>query len=276
MAGITVLATFQKLHPWNCILPPLHQPVCGGLMTSPSISYVNTLLLGMRSRALGGLANFYRLITESIFAGTFRYDNVYGRSRFVMGPSPGIGGQFRLDEYFRQLEAGQTGPINCYDMAGIVQIVLSLFRNYSQGFWIFMRVYGWIPTSNLKGFGSCNNPFFGNTLYDPLQIAPVNPPQIPFPPGFRRRSNFENHAFILASTSTPNVTCVLDTISGPYIGNQNLDMYINTALRHITPPFLTRVRARLLILTRSLGVLPHLSRLFPCPCRRLLPLLLLH
>jgi hypothetical protein len=38
-------------------------------------------------------------------------------------------------------------PINCYDMAGIVQVVLSLFLNYNLVRWNFMQPYGWINTT---------------------------------------------------------------------------------------------------------------------------------
>jgi hypothetical protein len=89
------------------------------------------------------LADFYRFITQAIFGGTFRYDNVRGATRYTQG----LGGSCRLDQYFRELEYSTVVTINCYDMAGIVQVVLSLFLNYNLVRWNFMQPYGWIDTT---------------------------------------------------------------------------------------------------------------------------------
>ncbi|KAF8584754.1 hypothetical protein K439DRAFT_1109714 [Ramaria rubella] len=178
------------------------------------------------------LADFYRFIVTRIFGGTFRYDTVIGDYHFLKPTSiiSGLGGGFMLDEYFRDLEAAKVVAVNWYDLAGIVQIVHSLYPNYKNGAWIYMSKFGWITTTNIKGYGPCNNRFFENTTYNSDRIASVDPPQLPWPPGFRRRSPFANHAFILAPTATPNVSCVLDATGGPHIGNESLETYINTAI----------------------------------------------
>jgi hypothetical protein len=88
-------------------------------------------------------ADFYRFITQKIFGSPFKYDNVRGASRYTSN----TGGSYKLDQYIRELERGSAVLINCYDMAGIVQIVLSLLPAYNRVRWNFMQPYGWINTT---------------------------------------------------------------------------------------------------------------------------------
>jgi hypothetical protein len=92
------------------------------------------------------LAAFYKRITEDIFGGPFKYNNTSGSPRYVVD-GPGKEDSYRLDQYFQELESGQAQLLNCADLAGIVQVVLSLFPNYNLVQWNFMRPYGWIKTT---------------------------------------------------------------------------------------------------------------------------------
>jgi hypothetical protein len=92
-----------------------------------------------------GAADFYRYITQVIInGGEFVFDNVNGDARYAFS---GFGISYKLDKYLQELESGKAERINSYDMAGIMQIILSLFPNYDQVSWNYMRPYGWINTT---------------------------------------------------------------------------------------------------------------------------------
>jgi hypothetical protein len=88
------------------------------------------------------LAAFYNSVAGAIFNSPFKYDNVNGAPRYTSY----LGGSYKLDKYFQDLQSGSAVVINCYDMAGIVQVVLSLFPYYGSVRWDFMDPYGYINT----------------------------------------------------------------------------------------------------------------------------------
>ena len=87
------------------------------------------------------LPQFYNFTAQSVFGSAFRYDTVYGAPRFAQ---TGLGGFYRLERYINELEAGLTSAVNCYDMAGIVQIILSVYRSYNAVTWNFIQPCGYI------------------------------------------------------------------------------------------------------------------------------------
>jgi hypothetical protein len=92
------------------------------------------------------LPAFYDFTARQIFDSPFKYDVVNGGTRYM---NSGTGGPYKLDQYFKDLNSPQPSDvrINCYDMAGIVQLVLSLFLDYSSVRWAFMQPYGYINTT---------------------------------------------------------------------------------------------------------------------------------
>lgn len=174
------------------------------------------------------LADFFRNTAETIFYSPFQYDNEYGAAAFSQDS---LGGIYDLDQYFADLEAGRVVKINCYDMAGIVQITLKLFPAPLGALWSLLTPYGWINPTVLKGWASvglCNNPFFGNSEYNPTPLAPVDPVS-----GQKDRSPFANHAFITAPTRGGTIV-TFDATSGPHIGNQTLPAFLSNSIDHVT------------------------------------------
>jgi hypothetical protein len=99
---------------------------------------------------LQGIKEFYGYAAEKIFQSPFVYDNVIGATRYF---SNGLLVTFELGNYFRDLELCEDDQssvrrVNCVDMAGVVQIVLSLcFPNLNKAFRIMMRPFGYIHTT---------------------------------------------------------------------------------------------------------------------------------
>lgn len=74
------------------------------------------------------------------------------------------GVDFDLDAWVRAKNGGENGLghslTNCYDQAGIVQIVFSLGLKYDEITWEFMQPYGYIKETQLVDWGPCNSPMF--------------------------------------------------------------------------------------------------------------------
>lgn len=154
----------------------------------------------------GQLVDVVNQVTElCYFHFNKTYDTTNGAAHF--GPT-NTGGEFDLSDY---LSVGQTEIVNCYDQAGILQVLLGNLGIASQ--WQFMQPFGFINTTDLIGVGQCNNPFYAGN-----GTAPV------VGENFATRTNFGNHAFI----GYGNVT--FDACAGPYWGEGNLAAYINAVV----------------------------------------------
>jgi hypothetical protein len=143
--GSTTVATFgtqTSLELYTVVSPPAALWPSVGISVNLLRAYVAVWNSTVSSWAL---ADFYRYVAQTIFGGPFKYDNQYGAPRYTGD----LGGPYALDQYFRDLASTGAASItiNCYDMAGIVQVVLSLFANYSQVRWNYMKPYGWINTT---------------------------------------------------------------------------------------------------------------------------------
>jgi hypothetical protein len=73
---------------------------------------------------------------------------------------------------------------------------------------------------------TCNNPFWGNSAYYPNSMAPVD-----YTSGQKQRSDFANHAYIVAPTFSGSA-CILDATSGPHVGNEDLNTYLQNSIDH--------------------------------------------
>ncbi|KDQ55471.1 hypothetical protein JAAARDRAFT_79859 [Jaapia argillacea MUCL 33604] len=178
------------------------------------------------SKIVWSVADARRALVESVFKGVFQYDIVYGAPRYS---SSELGGTYQLEQYFADLEAGAANRINCYDMAGIVQVAFSVHPDYDRVRWNFMEPYGLINTTTLKGYPNpCNNPFWANTYYSPLSLAPQNYVQ---GQTLKPRSIFGNHAFIaLVVDNNPLNNLTFDATSGPHVGGERLNEYLTAAI----------------------------------------------
>jgi hypothetical protein len=142
--GSAVVATFDTLTPlefYSIVPPPAGLWPSYGVSVDLLREYVP---VWSDTTNKWMLASFYRFITQKIFGGPFVYDNIRGANRYALNH---LGSSYKLEQYFRELRSGLAIPINCYDMAGIVQIVLSLFPDYNLVRWNFMQPYGWIYTT---------------------------------------------------------------------------------------------------------------------------------
>jgi hypothetical protein len=87
--------------------------------------------------------HFYAWFVTGIHAGPFQYDIVGGATRY----SSNLGQFYRLEQYCNERERNLNIRVNCFDMAGIVQIILSLCPGYGSVRWNFLQPYGYINTT---------------------------------------------------------------------------------------------------------------------------------
>ncbi|KAJ6023932.1 hypothetical protein N7540_004729 [Penicillium herquei] len=127
--------------------------------------------------------------------------------------------------------------INCYDLACLVQVLVSLGTDLlaEKIRAKFMSPYGYINSTKLIGRvdlrtdpntgkrinpgNLCNNPFYGNTGYAPDML--VNP-------ALSSRSAFGNHLFVTIEKG--GEPFVLDACCGPQTGNVKLEDYPGRAI----------------------------------------------
>ncbi|MEN6464466.1 MAG: hypothetical protein ABFD62_04725, partial [Syntrophaceae bacterium] len=102
---------------------------------------------------------------------------------------------FRLEDYLKQADEFA----NCYDQAAAIQALSGAIGVKLQ--WIFMNTFGFINTTNLLGYGDCNNPFFD--MDGTEQTIDKND---------RNRTAFGNHAFCALREK------VQDACAGPHSG----------------------------------------------------------
>ncbi|KAK3687858.1 hypothetical protein B0T22DRAFT_458137 [Podospora appendiculata] len=126
-----------------------------------------------------------------------------------------------IDAYDNWVEdANCFTAVNCFDQAGIVQIVLSLGVPFGRIFREHRQPFGYIAHTDLVGWGKTNNPYFEGdnsmkNLVDPKDI---------------RRSPFRNHVFVSISPVDgeydDQTVKIIDTCTGPFIGTLTYDEYL--------------------------------------------------
>jgi hypothetical protein len=89
------------------------------------------------------VTQFNSWFVKAIHSGSFQYDIIAGASRY----SSHLGRFYKLDQYCTERERKLNIQVNCYDMAGIVQIILSLCPGYGLVRWNLLQPYGYINTT---------------------------------------------------------------------------------------------------------------------------------
>jgi len=142
-------------------------------------------------------------------------------------------------------EPGTTLAVNCYDLAGLCQVLISLGIDSSTANvrMKYMAPYGFIQATHLIGRNQnpadpanpenlCNNPFYGNPAYAPQKLVPDDSPW---------RSAFGNHMF-LTIAHNEGMPHVYDACCGPQCGSETLITYPNSAIER-TPSLYQNLRA---------------------------------
>ncbi|KAI0467682.1 hypothetical protein F4859DRAFT_230330 [Xylaria cf. heliscus] len=163
-----------------------------------------------------------------------RYDTMQGRAQYVYS---GFGGWFKLREYYNR-----TYPTcNCYDMAGICQLALSLLMDASgnelaDSHWVYQSPNGFINPGPLIRWVTaggdhlrCNTPFWASAGTRPY-VAP----------NAANRTSFGNHAWVEITLN--GVTTVVDATHAlqspapiPPNGTLSREQYITATLDQSKP-----------------------------------------
>jgi hypothetical protein len=127
---------------------------------------------------------------------------------------------FHLTAYTHAHDNSPDSILNCYDCAAFLQILLSHYTHASH--YCYMNPFGYMSLTDLIGRGQCNNPFYdGNGTTAVIASAAPN------------RTGFGNHAFLRLDADNH----IVDSCSGPHIGNEDIDDYILAAVdtNHVMP-----------------------------------------
>ncbi len=127
-----------------------------------------------------------------------------GRSLYGVGQR---GGTFRLASYLARV----SNYANCYDQAAAIQTLSGALGVKLR--WIFLEPFGAINSTNLLGYGGCNNPFF--RMNGTPQVIDRDDPQ---------RTAFGNHAF---GAFDPKL---LDACAGPHTGTEGHQEYVDSSI----------------------------------------------
>ena len=187
-------------------------------------------------------------VIEAIFEDPrLEYERWSGSSKYTSGIISGLGSdlandrgiEFWLDLWLTDMFGlnGVKTQLNCYDLACLVQVLVSLGTDAVAGNVRakFMRPYGYIKETKLIGRvdpridpitkkpvnpgNLCNNPFYGNNGYaENMLVDATN----------NLRSAFGNHLFLTIDKAGD--TYVLDACCGPQTGTVKLLDYPATAI----------------------------------------------
>ncbi|KAF5647037.1 solute:Na+ symporter SSS family [Fusarium tjaetaba] len=156
----------------------------------------------------------------------------------VLNTYQNYGGCFQLsawlDAYRNFKQSGALTLVNCYDQAGAVELAASLGVDYDCIAWEFHQTYGYISkTTELVGWGHCNNPFFNKNPKNKV-LEEKDPARQPF----------SNHAFLSwspefdpstafyldktdPSTYTDVNMLALHACAGPHLGNETRGVWVS-------------------------------------------------
>jgi hypothetical protein len=180
-------------------------------ITNPGLS-VNFLRLIALPAPSTDYKTYIANATMNNFA--YKYDTYSGSSSFA---SSCLGGTFRLNYWIAMIRHTPPIRVNCYDQAALVQLCLTLQLGNPSNTWAYMDPYGFINTTDLIGWGRCNNPGFRNNIRK--IILPINDPG---------RTHFANHAFITTGDK------VIDSTCGPHIGSETTAAYVSSCIDTVT------------------------------------------
>jgi hypothetical protein len=145
-----------------------------------------------------------------------RYDVFMGASHYVYGWR---GGGFDLKAYLDKTHSF----CNCYDQAGAVQTLLGALGIHVR--FVSLYPFGFLRQTELVGRGRINNPFIYSR--EDKQMLPGI-----LPPNDDNRSAFGEHGFCIWDNGNEEV--VLDACAGPYLGNHNIQSYLESTIDGIT------------------------------------------
>lgn len=175
------------------------------------------------------------------------YETWSGSSKYTSWPSiapgysirdvflRGLGIEFWLDLWLYNItdpsQFHGKNPVNCYDLAAICQVLVSLgVQNSTDNVRMkYMEPFGFIKAAELLGreedppnlnnpLNKCNNPFYRNTNFDSRMLCDDES---------ESRSAFGNHLFLTIDTTICGVQrkSVLDACCGPHVGATLLKDY---------------------------------------------------
>jgi hypothetical protein len=129
--------------------------------------------------------------------------------------------RFNLTKYLWEMK--KENKVSCYTQAGIVYIMSKLIGIDTEV--AYLSPWGYINTTNLVGWGECNNPF-----YEPIGCADtIRSGEKVTDPDDIHRSVFGNHTFIKYNGKIYDATC------GPMLGELNKDEYLKKMIDVSTP-----------------------------------------
>ncbi|EPE28847.1 hypothetical protein GLAREA_00005 [Glarea lozoyensis ATCC 20868] len=159
---------------------------------------------------------------------SYRYDTYHGGQSFIYGGYQTI---FDLDSWIQKRgkrDNGHFAKVNCYDQSGLLQAALALGTPFTlvdssgspvledgkkqQSFGrLWKSPFGFIPTADLIGWGSCDSPFFQEG-----QKTQLFGTQGETDPVAKGRTLFANHSYTyVRSTDGKADYLVLDACAGP-------------------------------------------------------------
>ncbi|KAH8915109.1 hypothetical protein BT69DRAFT_1357005 [Atractiella rhizophila] len=164
----------------------------------------------------------------------FQYESNGGMSNYTGWPGPSgkadIADQVSTScyiehflQHIKNQKANRSRWVNCYDLAGLGQTMLSLGLDESVAKLRMMYLYpfGYINKTSLIGVdGWCNSPFPPDGKS--FEVDQLDP----------KRSSFGNHAFLTLDRNERNGPKVVDITCGPQKAQLTLRGYIDAAIDH--------------------------------------------
>jgi hypothetical protein len=180
--------------------------------------WVNALEFVTQTAGVKGMADFpaaVQLTTFLFSAHGLVYDSAgWGAAHYTSSP---LGGTFDLTGYV----AKTSGFVNCFDQAAALCAfagVVGIAACYK-----YLNPFGFIPTCNLVGCGSTNNPFWLSTTPPKAKIAGADDVQT-------LRDPFSCHAFIECYATHGGARWrIYDACVGPWLGTDEFVDYYETA-----------------------------------------------
>lgn len=206
MQSITITTTRLEIYGLAAALPSF-------FANQVSVAFLRTLVLPARKSGETDWTWYViRELSETYGRLRFQYDARWGAPHFDVGP---YGGNFELGLWTRRCTI-RNAPINCYDLAGILQIAVGLAPEVKCA-WKFMAPFGYLLQTNLIGVGCCNNPFYQSNNTTPI----IGNNDV-------RRTAFGNHAFLSITSDAKHIA---DACAGPHVVSEDLQGYIKAAIQ---------------------------------------------
>jgi len=160
-----------------------------------------------------------------------RYNAWEGRSYFTFGTKgTWLNTIVFSNNRYQKAKEDPNAIHGCYDAAAYLQVLLELAgHDVKYG---YLKPFGYIKKTNLKGRGQCNNPFYAgpSPILGDRDVAPF--PMV-LPEIDKRRWPFLDHAFCIIRQSDRQRAA--DACAGPHIGNEDLSQYLKNSIGKVVP-----------------------------------------